>query len=80
MLLAAGAQVSPLQAQNEGKSVLGRPADTGSELSDPTEADIIRALKPLPRTTRGLGGGGGGRIHAQPHGSARPGARGARTR
>jgi outer membrane protein OmpA-like peptidoglycan-associated protein len=58
MLLAAGAHLSPVQAQNEGKSVLGRPADAGSELSDPTEADIIRALKPLPRT-RGLSPGGG---------------------
>jgi outer membrane protein OmpA-like peptidoglycan-associated protein len=59
MLLAAGAHLSPVQAQNEGKSVLGRPADAGSELSDPTEADIIRALKPQPRTTRGLSPGGG---------------------
>jgi outer membrane protein OmpA-like peptidoglycan-associated protein len=60
MLLAAGAHVAPLQAQNEGKSVLGRPSDSGNELSDPTEADIIKALKPPSRTTRGLGSGGPG--------------------
>jgi outer membrane protein OmpA-like peptidoglycan-associated protein len=58
VLLAASADLAPVQAQNEGKSVLGRPSDSGNELSDPTEADIIKALKPPSRTTRGLGSGG----------------------
>ncbi len=44
-LLAVGIHLPPVQAQNEGKSVLANPPD-------PTETDIIRALKPL---TRGLG-------------------------
>jgi|SRR5262245_5967787 len=58
-LLVAGTHLSPVQAQNEGKSVLGRPSESGSEISDPTEVDIIRALKPPSRTTRGLGSGAG---------------------
>jgi len=58
-LVTVGVPFSPTQAQNEGKSVLGRPSDSGNELSDPTEADIIKALKPPSRTTRGLGSGGG---------------------
>jgi outer membrane protein OmpA-like peptidoglycan-associated protein len=58
ILLAAAAHLAPVQAQNEGMSVLGRPSNSGNELSDPTEAEIIRALKP-PSRTRGLGSGGG---------------------
>jgi outer membrane protein OmpA-like peptidoglycan-associated protein len=54
---AVGVQVAPVQAQNEGKGVLGRPSDSGNELSDPTEIDIIKTLKSPPRT-RGLGSGG----------------------
>jgi outer membrane protein OmpA-like peptidoglycan-associated protein len=58
-LLAAGAHLTPVQAQNEGMSVLGRPSNSGNELSDPTAADIIKALKPPSRTTRGLAPSGG---------------------